>query len=50
MTNILFKIGAWCLARLFKFVDIYCPKNVEGITFTNDKRFLNYVSKYGVKK
>lgn len=45
VTNILFYIMGWAGSKLFQYMDMYVPKkNVEGITFTNNEKYLNKVS------
>jgi len=40
-------IGTWCLGKCFKEIDIYAPdEKVKGITFSNDKKYIEYISKY----
>ena len=42
-------IFVWSGSKLFRNIDLYIDKKtdiVKGITWTNDKKYLNYVSKF----
>lgn len=46
--TILVNLGLWCFTRMYGLVDIYSPngEEVEGITFSNNEDYIEYVSKY----
>lgn len=51
-TNLIMKIGIWCLLRVYKQVDVLVSKDrqkVLGITFTSSKKYIDYVGRYGIK-
>ena len=50
--NILLYVMCWCGKQMFKEVDLYCPKQdrVEAVTFSNNKKFMKYISKFEEKK
>ena len=50
--NILLYIMCLCGRRLFNGVDLYSSKKdkVEGVTFSNNKKYLKYIAKFEEKK
>jgi len=45
-------LGIWCFTRLFRFIDVFSPPDgtgdplVEGITFSNNREYINYINKF----
>jgi len=48
----LLMLGIWCFTRLFRFIDVFSPPDgtgdplVEGITFSNNREYINYINKF----